>query len=249
MTRKEIRDELGSLINQVSESTGDFVAGFITEAEANRWAQEAYEEGYMRYGRITKKTFKRTSYADTAVDLATYVLGGDATDAMVIDRVGIKYNSTDEDYIRSTKVDDNNFFEFGTEEGSQLAPQHMEHSVYVTTDGNYQPAIEFVTGCIPDAVVTDGIEIVYRERPPIFTTDDDEVQKVPIELQRSMPLYAAYKAFSKIGDQAESDRYLSLFEKKVSDYVDNDREAVAGGASRVRKSRRFASIFGRGRVR
>ena len=48
MTLEEMRNDLGSLINQVDGSS-EFASTHISDTEADRWLNQAREEIYMRY--------------------------------------------------------------------------------------------------------------------------------------------------------------------------------------------------------
>ena len=48
MTREELRNDFGSLINQVDNS-GEFVTSFVTDTEAEKWLNDYYQEVYKWY--------------------------------------------------------------------------------------------------------------------------------------------------------------------------------------------------------
>ena len=240
MTLEQLRNDLGSVINQ-TDSSGDFTSTIITSTEADRWLNQAFEEVYMRYAMANRVKFQRESYADTVADQDTYTFGGDATDLLGILWLGVKYASTDDDYTRARPMSYPDVMLTGSEERTQTSPVYFRTSEVVsgaTVDG-----IKFAEGSVPDAAVTDGLKLLYIERPATLSDDADEPDKIPPELDKYIVYGAAEKCFLKMEQDSRASEFEQRFSAGIRSFVTEDQASRSDGSFRIRSPRWDAQEF------
>lgn len=242
MTFEELKNDLGSLINQVDDS-GDFVSTFVTEAEAERWLNYAYQDVYKWYATANRDRFTVPAYASTVDEQETYTFGGDATDLLAIAWVGIKYDFTDDDYTRVEKLNKADAFDTGHEKWGQTNPVYFEVQLYNEDSGNYELGIEFPEACVPDASVTDGLKIMYIEKPPAMTLDADLPQKLPDELHKYIPIGAGIRAFKKMGEFQKAEELTGWFDRAVLALMSQEQSLTSERTVRVKLSKRDLTNF------
>lgn len=235
MTFAELRNDFGSLINQVDNS-GDFVSSFITTAEADRWLNQYYMETYKWYATANRKRFATTGYANTVEDQAVYTFGGDAVDLLATAWVGIKYEATDEKHRRAENLNQTKAFETGMEEWSKLKPVYFERTIYNETTGHYEIAIEFPERCVPEESVTKGIKVEYIERPPTMANDNDMPEKLPEELHAFIPSGAAIKGLKKMGEYQKAEQLMNWYDRSVLGFITQEQSLTSEKSKRIKMS-------------
>ena len=219
MTLEEMRDDLGSLINQVDDD-GAFSSTHITSTEADRWLNQAMEEIYMRYAMENREQYEQFATANTVEDQAVYTFGGDATDILAIRWLGIMYSSTDDDYTRARPRSYPDVMITGHEEFSESAPIYFRTTVKV--GGVPTSGVRFPDGCVPDEAVTDGIRIMYIERPSQLSEDADEPHRIPHELHKYIVYGAAIKCFEKMEQDERAARMSEKYAAGIRDFIIED---------------------------
>jgi hypothetical protein len=243
MTLSEIRNDIGSKINQYSDETDTFVEGFITETELDRWINQAFEELYMWYALANKGRFSVKATVDTVEDQGVYTFGGDATDLLALESVGIKYSSTDTYYKTAYPNTPKRFYLEGGEEAAEGAPMYFERQIYDSVNEEYVLAIEFPEDCIPDTAVTDGLQVWYIERPPELSTGTDEPQKLPKELHKYIVIGASVPALEKMGEYDQASYLEGKFNTKVKSFFIQDQTKTAKGVKTVTPTRESINKF------
>ena len=109
MNLKEIRDDIGSRINQYNDAAESFVSGFVTTGELNRWINQSFQDVYKWYALANRGRFSSTATTSTSAGQAVYTLGGDAEDLLAIESVFVLLKSTDTDYTRAYPIDGNEY--------------------------------------------------------------------------------------------------------------------------------------------
>jgi hypothetical protein len=242
MTRKELRDELGSLINQVNDN-GEFVPAFVTEEEANKWIQFGFEDVYKWYGVANRGQFAQTAFNDTIAGEALYPLSGDADDSLAIAWVGIKYTPEETEYRKAENIDFKFYYDTGYERAGINAPKYLETTIFVEDDGLYHRTIEFIDDAVPQESVPGGLKLLYIERPPALDTDEDVPQRLPSEIQKLIPLPAAAKAKTKMGDLQAAAYFESIFDNKIRSFFLQEETLNSKGVKKLKLSSRFANRF------
>ena len=102
MTLEELRNDVGSMINQYDDTTESFVPGFVTNGEVDRWINQAFEDVYKWYALANKGRFSSTATTDAIAGQAIYTLGGDAKDLLAIESVFVYLHPTDTKYTEHT---------------------------------------------------------------------------------------------------------------------------------------------------
>lgn len=243
MNLSEIRNDIGSKINQYDDSTDEFVPGFITETELNRWINQSFEDIYKWYALANRGRFSVPATTDTIAGEAVYAFGGDAEDLLALESVAIKRASTDEDYTRAYTLNPLDFYLVGKEKVPAGAPRFFERQIFNEATGNYVLAIEFPEECIPEESITDGIEIRYIERPPLMVEDTDIPEKLPRELHKLLVIGAAIPALEKM-DEYEKAAYLEgKLNSKIKSFFSQEQSNIKQGGKRIKMSRSDALKF------
>ena len=242
MTLKELRDSLGSNINQIGD-TGEFVDDFVRTSEANRWLQEAFQNVYKWYALANKSRFSETAHSDVTANNAIYALGGDATDALAVSEVYIKKIPTDTDYFRVYPLDTSDFYKHGAEKVPQNAPRYSEITIKNTATNKYVLAIELFENAVPEFDIEKGLRIRYISRPPALLLDTDEPQRIPPELQPLIVTGATIPAMRKMGESEEVDRLSMEFERGIRNMFTQEQSLSTKGIKTVSISRRDVSRF------
>ena len=243
MTLEEIRNDVGSKINQYDETTDAFIPGFVTQAEVDRWINQSFEDIYKWYALANKGRFSVPATADTIQDEAVYAFGGDAEDLLAVEYVGIKRTTTDDDYTTVYPLDPIDFYLVGKEKIPVTAPRYFERQILNTATGNYTLAIEFPADCIPEASVTEGLKIRYIERPPLMTSDTHIPEKLPRELHKLLVMGAAIPAFEKMGEMEYAHYFNRELNSKIKSFFTQEQSTTAKGVKRIKMRRKDALKF------
>lgn len=243
MDLESIRNDVGSRINQYDDSTDAFVSGFVTSGEVDRWINQTFEDVYKWYALANKGRFSIPATTDTVVDLGIYTLGGDAADLLAIESVFIKRSSTDDDYTRVYPIDGNDYLQTGSEKVPASAPRYMEKQIYNSDSGHYELAIEFPADCIPTEVITDGIKMMYIERPPLMSADTDVPEKLPRELHKLLVLGASIPALEKMGEYETASYLENKLNGAIKSFYIQEQSITSKGVKTIKPRRKDISRF------
>lgn len=243
MNLKELRNDVGSRINQYDDATESFVSGFVTTGEVNRWLNQSFEDVYKWYALANRGRFSSVATTDTVANQAVYTLGGDAADLLAIESVFVYRSSTDTDYTRAYPLDSNDYFLNGSEKVPEGAPKFIERQIYNIDTGHYELAIEFPADCIPAKTITDGIKISYIERPPLMSKDTDIPEKLPRELHKLLVLGASIPALEKMGEFETASYLEGKLSNAIKSFYIQEQSTTSKGVKIVRPSRRDINKF------
>lgn len=216
MTLTEMRNDLGSLINQADGS--GFSSTTITTTEANRWLNQAYEEVYMWYALANKKIFQQEATVDLSDGVSEYTFGGDATDVMAIIWLGLKYSSTDTFYKKAWPMSYPDSLLVGNETYSEGVPVYYN----ITKKVSGVPTAGVRIDPEPEDDITAGMKIFYLERPAALT-DSDSPSRLPRELHKWIVLGASVNCLFKLGLDEKAELRQVRFDKKLSEYKAMDQ--------------------------
>ena len=236
MTYKELLDDLGSMINQV-DSSAEFVSSFVSEDEAKRWLNHYYQEVYKWYAVANRDRFASTAYANTVEDQAIYTFGGDATDLLAIAWVGVKYTSEDDDYTRAERRNKSDVYDTGSEVWHKIKPIYFERQIFNEDSDHYELGIEFPGNCVPEEAVTEGLKVMYIEKPPLMAGDLDVPEKLPEELHKHIVTGASVKCFKKMGEYDKAEMIDGLFTKTVMSFMIQEQSLTSERTKRIRISK------------
>lgn len=243
MTLAELRNDVGSRINQYDDSTDTFVSGFVTTGEVDRWINQTFEDVYKWYALANRGRFSSTATTDTVANQAVYTLGGDAADLLAIESVFVYLTSTDTTYTRAYPIEANDYLLVGNEEVPASAPRFMERQIYNSDTGHYELAIEFPSDCIPTEAITDGIKMMYIERPPLMSGDTDVPEKLPRELHKLIVLGASVPALEKMGE-FETAAYLEgKLNSAIKSFYLQEQSVTSKGAKIIKPRRKDINRF------
>lgn len=243
MTFKDLRNDVGSKINQYSKDSDSFVSGFVTTTEVDRWINQAFQDVYKWYALANRGIFLTTATLDTVKDQAIYTFGGDASDILAISSVGIMYKSTDSFYTRVKPGKESDLIQYGNETFPKHSPLFFEETIYNTTTGHYVKAIEFPEDCIPDKAVTKGIEVKYVARPPKLEDNLDIPEKLPDEVHRTIVLGAVIPCFEKMGEWDVAAQLENKFNAAIKAFFVQDQTQTAKGIKKIRMRRQDVNKF------
>ena len=219
MTLLQIRNELGSRINQ-TDNSGNFVSTIVSTAESDRWINQAFEEVYMRYSLANREKFEQNSTFNIIADQNSYSLGGDAAKALAVIWLGIKFNTDDTDFMRIRPLDyPDTYYVLDREQFTQSSPKYHRTMQVVDTI----PTVTLQIDPTPDASVTGGGRLLYIKAPAVLTADGDIPQRIPDQLHKAIIDGAAVNAFKKLGRADQKQDSEEDFTSKVEDFLAQDQ--------------------------
>ena len=242
MTLEDLKNDFGSLINQVDDS-GVFISSFVTDTEAERWINHYYQDVYKWYSTANRDRFTTTAYANTVEDQAIYTFGGEAIDLLAIAWVGIKYSTNEEDYKRVEKANKADYFDTGFEKASRLNPIYFEKQIYNTSSKHYELGVEFPEACIPEERITKGLKVMYIERPARMEEDTDIPEKLPEELHKYISMGAAVKGFMKMGEFSKAEDLMAWFDRAMLGFMAQEQSLSSERTKRIRMPKRDVTNF------
>ena len=200
---------------------------------------------------ITAYTSATTVTIDTTIDDdwdgdTIYILGhefglgGNATDARSLLRVGVKY-STDDNYFRTCEFKPKNkAFSQGGETYSQASPIWYPTSVDIS--GTTTTAI----GVLPEATsnIASGIEIEYIEQPSALSSDSD-VPRLPLGSHSVLVLGGTAAALRKLMRLDEADRFEQMYQMERINIIASYQLTRGTGTPKVTPSRRLRRMTDR----
>jgi len=236
MTLSELRNDLGSVINQ-TDTSGDFASTIITTTEANNFINEAALRVYREYALKYPTGLTTTAVGDLTDEQAVYPFGGDASSCMAILSVFVQIDSADEKLTRAYPLQEEEYYETGWEQIPASAPRYIKREILV--DGVYASAIEFPEDCVPDHTTTSnsGLKIIYLKRPSAMTEATDYPQRLPSEYHYMISYGASVKAFFKLGQKDDALTMRSLFEQEIINMKHTDRQEHGDQPFRLKVSR------------
>lgn len=243
MTLAELRNDVGSRINQYNDVTDTFVPGFITTAEVDRWINQTFEDVYKWYALANRGRFSVTATTDAIQDQAIYTLGGDARDLLAIESVFIKLKPTDQNYTRVYPIEPNDYLLVGKEVIPPSAPRYIERQIFNEDSGHYELAIEFPEDCIPRETIPDGIKIMYIERPPLMADDESIPEKLPRELHKLLAVGASIPALQKMGEFQSADYFKGELNTAIHSFYIQEQSTTAKGAKKIKMRRKDVNRF------
>lgn len=238
MTLATLRNDLGSLINQVDDN-GDFVASSISTAEADRWINEALRDVYLRYALQNKEALNQRGTFNLEDGVDTYTFGGDGVDILFVTQLGLKYTSTDTFFRRAKPMSFPDTQVMGNEEYPADAPVYYR----VTKKVSGVPTNGVKLSPEPTEDVTAGAEIYYIEKHPVLALTTDSVVRLPDNFSSVIPYGAAVKALFKLGLGSEALVMKKMFDNGMEQGIATDQSHNSDGVHRMRLSREYFDKF------
>lgn len=239
MTLAEIRNELGSRINQ-TDGSGDFASTIITSTEADRWINQAMEQVYMWYALANREKFQQSATFNIVANQNSYTLGGDAATAMAIMWLGIKFNSTDSDFTRVWPMNyPDIYFQTDDEKYVQSDPHYYRTMTTVSS----VPTNTIVIDPTPDANVTAGGKLIYLKPPATLSSDSDVPSRIPSQLHKHIVDGAAVNAFYKLERDDRAASFSKRFQSDIQAFIIQDLSNKQDMQTRPRPSVRDIDTF------
>lgn len=232
MTFDTMRNDLGSLINQV-DSSGVFSSTIITTTEADRWLNQAYEEVYMWYALANRVAFQQEATLDLSDGVSDYTFGGDATDVLAVLWLGLKYSATDTYYRRAVPRSYPDTLLIGNETFDTGAPVYYR----VTKKVSGTPINGIKIDPAPTDDVTTGLKIMYLERPAVLTGSNTPT-RIPSELHKWIVLGASVNCFTKLEQDSRAERMQNRFDKKMAEFMATHQVTSSDGTHVIKPFRR-----------
>lgn len=233
MTLAQMRNNLGSLINQVDNS-GNFSSTIITTAEANRWINQAFEEVYTYYALNDKTIFRQEATLDLEDGVTDYTFGGDATDVLAITWLGIKYSSTDTFFRKAVPRSYPDTLLIGNETFDESAPVYYR----ITKKVSGTPTNGIRIDPAPDDNITAGLKLMYIEKPAELSSDSDSPARIPADLHKWIVLGASVNCFYKLEQDNRAEKMESRFQGKLLEFVSNTQTTNGDGVRTIKPYRR-----------
>lgn len=238
MTLTDLRNDLGSLINQVDDN-GAFVSSSVSTTEADRWINEALRDVYLRYALQNKEALTQRGTFNLSNGVDTYTFGGDGTDVLFVTQLGVKYTSTDTYYTRVRPMSFPDTQVIGNEEYPADAPVYYR----VTKKVSGVPTNGIKLSPEPTEDVTGGAEIYYIEAHPALTTGTDTVVRLPNNFASLIPYGAAVKAFYKLDLDNRALTMKKMFDNGLEQGVATDQTHNSDTVHRMKLSRTYFDKF------
>jgi len=202
---------------------------------------------------IDAYTNPTTITVDSAVDDdwdsdAIYVLGhefvlwGDATDTIVVRRVGVKYDSTSKYFITCRQKDQNKLFETGNETYSEVSP--VWYPTTVDVNDNPTDAIGILPE--PESNIDNGIEFTYVELPPSLSVGAN-VPRLPLGSHSILVLGGTSDAYRKLRHFDKADELEAKYQLAKREMVANYSLTRAAGPVTIYPPRRVKRMLDRTR--
>jgi len=169
-------------------------------------------------------------------------LGGNATDARSITRVGVKYSTSDSTYTNARYVSKSKALQSGGETYYQSDP------IWYPTTVDISSVPTSAIGILPEASVNvaNGIEIEYIEQPTALSADSD-VPRLPLGAHSTLVYGATADALRKLMRLDEADRYEQLYQAGKMEMVTSYLLTRGSGTPKVTPSRRLRRMIDRDR--
>jgi len=238
MTLQDLRNDLGSLINQVDDS-GAFVSSSISTAEADRWINEALRDVYLRYALQNKEALTQRGTFNIEDGIDTYTFGGDGVDILFVTQLGVKYTSTDTYFKRVRPMSYPDTQIIGNETYPSDAPVYYRVSKKVSG----VPTNGVKLSPEPTEDVTGGAEIYYIEKHPVLVLTTDAVVRLPDNFASLIPYGAAVKAFHKLDLDNRALVMEKMFNGKIEQGIATDQTDSSDTVKRMRLSRTYFDKF------
>lgn len=238
MTLEDLRNDLGSLINQVDDN-GAFVSSSISTAEADRWINEALQDVYLRYALQNKEALTQRGTFNLEDGVDTYTFGGDGVDILFVTQLGLKYTSTDTFFRRAKPMSYPDTQVIGNETYPTDAPVYYR----VTKKVSGVPTNGVKLSPEPEEDVTGGAEIYYIEKHPVLALTTDEIVRLPDNFKNLVSYGAAVKALFKLGMGQDALVMKKMFDNGMEQGIATDQSHNSDGTRRMRLSRTYFDKF------
>ena len=169
-------------------------------------------------------------------------LGGNATDLRSILRVGVKYDSDDDNYTTCRYVPKSKLFQDGSESYYESDP------VWYPTSVDISSVMTTAIGVLPEASenVSNGLEIEYIEQPAALSGDGD-VPRLPLGAHSTLVYGATADALRKLMRLDEADRFEQLYQAGKQEMITSYLLTRGSGVPKVTPSRRLRRMVDRDR--
>lgn len=193
-----------ALINRA----GTYVDGLVSDSDLDFFLYERYKDLFMKFAEKFPEHYETVSYANTTANVNKYIIGGDAGDHLEFRWVGLKYNSSANEYTRCTRVDRDYLFQTNDSDDtlSQTRPFYMLVAAKEGEEQATKRAIEFWPK--PTATVTNGIKLIYVEIPQ-QPQDEDSLTAIPSTAHSLLSNYLQVDIWDTKGDSNKAERALN----------------------------------------
>ncbi len=162
-----------------------------------------------------------------------FVFGGDATDILTVEHVGVKYTTADSYYKTASLRDKFDFYIEGNEIGSQLIPYSYLTNVIVS--GVNKPAI----GLIPPmtAKLTNALQVSYIAIPTELSGNSDTI-RVPIAAL-ALTFGATARGYEMMQDFDRGRYWEGKYQGETNKILQRYTPTSSSGPVRTRLPRRY----------
>ena len=167
-------------------------------------------------------------------------LGGNATDLRAIERVAVKYSTTDDYYRTCTRANKKDLLQDGSETYTEVEP--FWYPTTVSISGVPTSAIGILPE--PSENVANGVLIEYLETPTALSADAD-VPRLPLGSHSVLVLGATADALRKLMRLDEADRYEQKYQAGKMELITSYTMTRLGGPPRAVPSRRLRNMLDR----
>lgn len=200
---------------QLINSSNAFVDGNVTEADCTSFANDRYRQLYIKFANKFPEYGQYNESLNLVEDTSFYAFSGLTLDMLVLNYVGIKYSSTDENYTTVKRREGNLLFKSNTD----TTRFDKKHPYFKFTN---DPASGFGLTIMPtpDANVTDGLYVEYVILPEELSADED-IPNLPEGLQDVLVAYMIADIWETKRDWSNSNQALNRAKDLDKEFFEN----------------------------
>ncbi len=200
---------------QLVNSSGTFVDGNVTEADCTSFVNDRYRQLYLKFANKFPEYGQYNEPLDIEEDTAFYAFSGLSKDMLVLNYVGIKYSSSDENYTTVKRREGNLLFKNNTD--TTRFDKSAPYFKYTndTTDG-----FGITIMPTPDSDVTSGLYVEYVILPDELSGVGD-VPNLPDGLQDVLVAYVIADVWETKRDWSNSNQALNRAKDLDKEFFDN----------------------------
>jgi hypothetical protein len=202
---------------QLVDSSGNFVDGNVTEEDCTSFVNDRYRQLYLK---LTYKFPFHGQYnesVDLVKDQAEYAFTDLTEDVLVLNYVGIKYSSTDEDYTTARRREANLLFANSTD-----TDRFSKNAPFYRISRSVTNGLGITIMPTPDADVPNGLYVEYVILPEKLSAPEDS-PNLPENLQDVMVAYAIADVWEGKRDWSNSNQALNRAMLLEKEFFDNYR--------------------------
>jgi hypothetical protein len=200
---------------QLINSSGEFVDGNVTEEDCTSFVNDRYRQMYLKFANKFPEYGQYSEAIDTVAKKSFYAFGDFTEDMLVLNYVGIKYSSSDENYTAIKRREANLLFKENTD-----TKKFSKTSPYFRVSRDNTKGLGITIMPTPSKSVTDGLYVEYVILPEALSADD-MVPNLPDGLQDVVVAYSIADVWETKRDWSNSNQALNRAKDLDMEFFEN----------------------------